>query len=526
MSSIMTNAGAMTALQTLKATNKNLETTQGRISTGYRVSEAAHNAAYWSIATTMRSDNNAMSTVRDALGLGAAQVDIAYTAMDVVKDTLDQIKKKLVAASEPDVDKRKIQAEIEQLQNDLRTFAKSATFSGGNWLDVQQASVEKVVASFIRDTNGSISLGTIDVDTSKTALINAAPGQDGLLETTISVTPGSESIDLSGLGAPVSAGGGAPTPIPATNTITGFNSVAWAVGDVFTFDIDLGSGPSPISVTAGAGGVFDFNTALAGTGVTAEIVGGALVFTGNDVIGSIEIDNLSATDSGSVVIPLAGLGTPDSDPLDFTPAPTPTVTVAGFGDAGWEEGDTFTFSVTVNGTPETITVTAGAGGVFDFDTALAAVFTDPDDAVTATVNPSGELVFTGAGANVGSLALSGLSGGRGGGVPEDVNVLTMNITALNRDDLQRLLNHVDEVFGSVTTAASDLGAIKTRIASQQDFVSKIMDAVSRGVGQLVDADMEEESTRLQALQVQQQLGIQALSIANGNAQNILALFRG
>jgi flagellin len=49
--------------------------------------------------------------------------------------------------------------------------------------------------------------------------------------------------------------------------------------------------------------------------------------------------------------------------------------------------------------------------------------------------------------------------------------------------------------------------------------------VSRGVGQLVDADMEEESTRLQALQVQQQLGIQALSIANGNAQNILSLFR-
>jgi flagellin len=52
-----------------------------------------------------------------------------------------------------------------------------------------------------------------------------------------------------------------------------------------------------------------------------------------------------------------------------------------------------------------------------------------------------------------------------------------------------------------------------------------MDAVSRGVGQLVDADMEEESTRLQALQVQQQLGIQALSIANGNSQNILSLFR-
>ena len=52
-----------------------------------------------------------------------------------------------------------------------------------------------------------------------------------------------------------------------------------------------------------------------------------------------------------------------------------------------------------------------------------------------------------------------------------------------------------------------------------------MDAIDRGVGQLVDADMNEESTRLQALQVQQQLGIQALRIANSSSQSILSLFR-
>jgi flagellin len=52
-----------------------------------------------------------------------------------------------------------------------------------------------------------------------------------------------------------------------------------------------------------------------------------------------------------------------------------------------------------------------------------------------------------------------------------------------------------------------------------------MDAISRGVGQLVDADMNEESTRLQALQVKQQLGVQALSIANASSQSILQLFR-
>ena len=52
-----------------------------------------------------------------------------------------------------------------------------------------------------------------------------------------------------------------------------------------------------------------------------------------------------------------------------------------------------------------------------------------------------------------------------------------------------------------------------------------MDAITRGIGTLVDADMNEESTRLQALQVQQQLGVQSLSIANQASQSILSLFR-
>ena len=84
---------------------------------------------------------------------------------------------------------------------------------------------------------------------------------------------------------------------------------------------------------------------------------------------------------------------------------------------------------------------------------------------------------------------------------------------------------VDAVLSDITDAATNLGAIKNRIGLQQDFVTGLKDSIDRGVGQLVDADMNAESTRLQALQTQQQLGIQALSIANGNSQNILSLFR-
>ena len=130
MSSIMTNASAMTALKTLQMTQKSLDQTENRISTGYKVATASDNAAYWSIATTMRSDNKALSTVQDALGLGAATVDVAYTAMDSVKDVLDQIKTKLVSASQPGVDKSKIQSDITELQNQLKTYADSASFSG------------------------------------------------------------------------------------------------------------------------------------------------------------------------------------------------------------------------------------------------------------------------------------------------------------------------------------------------------------------------------------------------------------
>ncbi|MGH0230661.1 flagellin, partial [Sinorhizobium meliloti] len=73
--------------------------------------------------------------------------------------------------------------------------------------------------------------------------------------------------------------------------------------------------------------------------------------------------------------------------------------------------------------------------------------------------------------------------------------------------------------------ASSLGSISSRIDLQSEFVSKLTDSIDSGVGRLVDADMNEESTRLKALQTQQQLAIQALSIANSDSQSVLSLFR-
>jgi flagellin len=74
-------------------------------------------------------------------------------------------------------------------------------------------------------------------------------------------------------------------------------------------------------------------------------------------------------------------------------------------------------------------------------------------------------------------------------------------------------------------AAANFGSSQKRIGIQSEFVGKLSDALKSGIGSLVDADMEEASARLQALQVQQQLGTQALSIANQQPQSLLALFR-
>lgn len=427
MSSIMTNSAAMTALQTLQNINKSMETTQGRISTGYRVGTASDNAAYWSIATTMRSDNAALSTVEDALGLGAATVDVAYTAMEATKDVLDEIKTKLIAAKQPGIDKSKIQAEISQLQDQLTGNASGAVFSGNNWLSVDSSAsgfswTQSVVSSFSRDGSGSISIGTVDVDLMTTALFDASATGAGLLDAGLALAEDGGVQDVA-----ESAGDG----VGAAANVAVFSDVSAGVtlddNDAITFDL-----------------VKD------GTATTITI--------NKSVVDSA----LSSTDG---VI---------ADATDMA-----TVVTAALADAG------------VTG------VTAAAA-------TNAVVITHGTDAVAST------LEITNAASN---------SNGNAFGVTD------IDITSATQDELDVYIAGVDSMTETVTTAASDLGAVKHRIDMQQDFVSKLMDAIDRGIGQLVDADMNEESTRLQALQVQQQLGIQALSIANANSQNILSLFR-
>ncbi|MBB3460544.1 flagellin [Rhizobium sp. BK377] len=302
MTSINTNNAAMAALQTLRGINQGLNKTQDHVSSGYRIGKAADNAAYWSIATTMRSDNKALSAVSDALGLGAAKVDTAYTAMDSAIDVVGEIKAKIVAATENGVDKTKVQEEIDQLQDQLVSIAQSAAFSGENWVAGANGT-KSVVSSFVRDGSNGVSVKMTDY-----VLNNGSAG----------------------------------------NVMFGMS-----------------------------GGQVETSTGILGT----------------------------------------------------------------------------------------------------------------------SYGPTG-------------------------------SVYGLDITNMTLGQLGTALTTVENALKAMTSAGAKLGSITTRITMQDDFVNALSDSIDSGIGRLVDANMEEESSKLSALQTQQQLAIQSLSIANSSSQNILSLFRG
>lgn len=187
----MTNGGAISAVDNLRSIGALRTATQQQLSTGLRVETAQDNTAYWSIATTMRSDNKALAAAEDSLGLGAAAVDVAYTGMTNAIDVVQQIKNKLVNAREAGVNKIKINDEMTELRQELYSIVDSSQFNGVNWLDRRSAADDKdheVVGSFSRDAKGNVSvklltysmtnaIGTnhlIDEDSNGGILTNAA----------------------------------------------------------------------------------------------------------------------------------------------------------------------------------------------------------------------------------------------------------------------------------------------------------------------------------------------------------------
>ena len=134
MSSILTNNSAMVALQTLKSINGDLAKTQSMISTGKDVASAKDNASVWAISKVMEADVKGFKGISDSLSLGESTVAVARQASETVTDLLTDIKGKIVAAQEENVDREKIQTDIDALTDQIKSVVGAAQFNGLNLL--------------------------------------------------------------------------------------------------------------------------------------------------------------------------------------------------------------------------------------------------------------------------------------------------------------------------------------------------------------------------------------------------------
>jgi flagellin len=407
MSSILTNSSAMVALQTMKSINANLNRTQQEISTGKTVANSKDNAAVWAISKVMESDVKGFKGISDSLSLGSSTVAVGRKAAETVTELLTEIKGKIVAAQGENVDRTKIQTDIEALREQIKTVVGSAQFNGLNL--VNNNSTVNVLSSLDRSGSG-VSVSTI-----------AVAGQD---------------LSIGGYVAKAAFGA-------TTNGVSG-NS------DSAGFTINNASGSGTIAIDA-------------------------ITFAEGDSI-SIAIGNRTATYTVSA-----------ADAASTTAADIIAVglktAIEGLGVTG--------LVVDYNSaTPGTLALSTGDG---------------------TPGNPSavGDLTVAAQFKNAGSGGLAALD--------------TLNVTTT--PNALTALGNIEGLLQTSINAAASFGSVQKRIDIQKDFVSELSDSLKTGIGTMVDADMEEASARLQALQVQQQLATQALSIANQAPQNILSLFR-
>ena len=427
MSSILTNTSAMVALQTLSNVNKNLTQVQGNISTGKKVANAKDNSAVWAISKVMESDVAGFKGISESLGLGESTVAVARSASETVNDLLTQMKEKIVAAQEENVDRDKIQADIDALADSIGATVSAAQFNGLNLLSNKEAEA------------GS---GTVNV---------------------------LGSLDRSSAGV--------------------------TVGQIAVTKEDLGTEASSVSGTAIAAASNNLTGA-------ADSTATALTAAGTPPTTTVTIDDVSAGAGFSIALSAGagnfatGVNTSDANDIKYVA----------------RDGDTIT--------------DVGEGLVKAFNKYAAEAMGDDRSTVAATFNATtGVITFTGSsvtGDNI-SVAVTEYAAADttiGGGLEEVANIDVTTDTGV-----ENALADIEGMIQTSIDAAASFGSVQGRIETQSDFISSLVDNLKSGIGTLVDANMEEASARLQALQVQQQLAVQAMSIANQAPQTLLSLFQ-
>lgn len=409
MSSILTNTSAMVALQTMKGINASMGKVQSEIATGKTVGSAKDNAAVWAISKVMESDVKGFKGIADSLALGSSTISVAREAAETVTELLTEMKGKIVAAQEDNVDRGKIQADIDKYVGQINSVVGAAQFNGLNLVNGSQSTVD-ILSSLDRS-------GT------------------GVAASSITVTAQS-----------LATGGYVTNDVFSASTGGTISTAA----DTFVLALDSAGGADDITIADGA------NAWVAGDKISIRIGNKEASYTvsQNDV------------DTGN-----ASLATTVPDMIAV-------------------------------GLKNAIDALGISGLTVNYDSANPGQLAFVNDG-TADLSVSGQYK------NAGSGGLGALS----------------SIDVSNAANATAALAQIESLLQTSINAAAEFGSAQKRIDIQSDFVGKLSDALTSGIGTLVDADMEEASARLQALQVQQQLGIQALSIANQQPQNLLSLFR-
>lgn len=198
MTKIMSSGYIQSALQTLLFSDETLTKTQERVTSGLKIASAADNSGYWSTATNLRSDASVLSSVGDALDLGASKADTAYEAVTSLIGVVDQIMTQLTTAYETGADRGQINSAISALKNNLHTVSQAASFSGDNWLfntSEQLPDSKSVPYAFHKGISGSVDLQYLSIDTRDTMMVDTSDANRGLL--TASVDASARNPDTS-----------------------------------------------------------------------------------------------------------------------------------------------------------------------------------------------------------------------------------------------------------------------------------------------------------------------------------------
>lgn len=510
MSSILTNNSAMVALQTLKGINKNMGQIQNEISTGKSISTAKDNAAVWAISKVMESDVKGFSGISDGLALGSSTISVARQASETVTKLLTDIKGKVVAAQEGNVDREKIQTDITALRDQIKSVTGAAQFNGLNM--VKGTDDVSILSSLDRSGNGSVSASQINVNRQD---LSSGAGKVG--------TTAAATISYGGIAAP------SATPTPAiTGTTTaaeGKNAIvtvaaATATGNNFSMNIN---GTAINYTNDGAQTNLEMADFFAGAvnalgleGISAVSSAGELTISNANAFAGMEVAVQGAQLTYGDVNGFARSATNSvveqrAETIDFSTTAAPL------------NGDSFTVDVA----GKSYSYTSGKGETME-DIARGlktAIDSEASAGITTAVQKdetTGQWSLAIDDATGGrSLGLTVTKGGEASGGLFGLDAIDVT----TNDGAKAALSNIETMIGASIDAAAFFGSAQKRIDIQSEFVTNLSDALKSGIGSMVDADMEETSARLQALQVQQQLGVQALSIANQSPQSILSLFR-